>query len=59
MFKENGRAGRAKDKRAVASVSGKEFACSACGSRKRLTNVEFGEEIICDCGKPMVESYEQ
>jgi len=58
MFTTNGRAGKRASKER-ASVKGKEFSCTACGARKRVANVEFGEEIVCECGKPMVESYEE
>ncbi len=58
MFATNGRTGKRANK-ARASVKGKEFSCTACGKRKRVANVEFGEEITCECGKHMVESYEE
>lgn len=56
MFATNGRAGkRTTDKSARASIRGKEFVCAACGKRKRVTNVEFGEAIVCSCGQSMQE----
>lgn len=60
MFATNGRVRGSKAKtKARASITGKEFVCAACGKRKRVTNVEFGEQIKCDCGDSMFESYEQ
>jgi len=58
MFTANGRTGR-KTTEEVASIKGKEFICANCGKRKRILNVEFGEQILCVCGKPMAESYEE
>ena len=60
MFKENGRASRATNaERASASANKKEFVCRACKRRKAVLRVEFGEQIICKCGKIMEESYEE
>lgn len=59
MFTANGRAGKSSTRKTKVSLSGKEFACTACGKRKRLTNVEFGEAVVCECGNTMVESYEE
>lgn len=58
MFTANGRTGKRASKER-ASIKGKEFACTACGKRKRVTSVEFGEEILCECGNSMSESYEE
>ncbi len=56
MFATNGRIGkRTTNKSVKASVKGKEFVCVACGKRKRMTNVEFGEAIVCSCGYAMQE----
>lgn len=58
MFTANGRAKGPKSTRSArASVGGKEFTCSACGKTKRVTNVEFGEQVLCECGAPMAESH--
>lgn len=59
MFTANGRAGKSTARKTRASISGKEFVCSACGKRKRLTSVEFGEVVTCECGEPMAEGYEE
>lgn len=58
MFKENGRLGEkvSKDK---ASINGKEFICSTCGKTKSVSNVEFGEEVLCECGQTMIENNEE
>ncbi len=56
MYKANGRVGRS-EKLEKANESGKVFVCSACGERKILTNVEFGEEVSCECGSFMVENH--
>jgi len=59
MFKTNGRVGKSTiDNSDKASIKGKEFVCSACGEKKYVVNVEFGELVLCDCGNPMEESYE-
>ena len=36
----------------------KTFVCSSCGKIKETNNIEFGEEIICDCGHIMTEKNE-
>lgn len=60
MFKANGRTTRRDSKQETASRYGKEFVCSACGVRKRVRSVEFGEALTCDkCGANMNESYEE
>jgi len=57
MFTANGRAGKSQANKTKASIRSKEFVCSACGERKRLTNVEFGEVVPCECGNAMTETY--
>ena len=57
MFKENGRVSKPIDTE-TSNVVGKEFVCKSCGKITRVTNVEFGEELLCECGEPMVETYE-
>lgn len=54
MFKENGRTKRSVNKE---MASKKVFICTdpECRKKKEVMNVEFGEEILCECGKSMVE----
>lgn len=57
MYTANGRVGkRPTDKATKASVTGKEFQCSACGKKLYLTNVEFGETVVCTCGNTMEDN---
>ena len=56
MFKTNGRTkAAAHTNKTKASVLGKEFVCTSCGETKRVSDVEFGEAILCSCGKTMIE----
>lgn len=56
MFTANGRARKSRARKAEASIKrSKEFVCGACEKSKRVTNVEFGEQIICECGNTMYE----
>jgi hypothetical protein len=59
MFKANGRVGKERLSKERASAKGKEFACTVCDKRKQVANVEFGEQVLCECGNPMIESYEE
>ena len=56
MFKTNGRQKRP-EAREKASNSKKVFICtdSQCGKKKEVRDVEFGEEVLCECGQGMIE----
>jgi hypothetical protein len=54
MFTANGRTSKRTNKER-ASTKGKVFICTVCDKSKRIANVEFGEEVLCECGNPMVE----
>ncbi len=55
MFSANGRTKRRTEtgsKTTSVRRNWKEFSCTICNKRKTLTNVEFGEQVLCDCGNP-------
>lgn len=57
MFKENGRDKTTKKEQAIKNSLGKakRFKCTSCENSKFVNNVEFGEEVFCNCGKVMEE----
>jgi ssDNA-binding Zn-finger/Zn-ribbon topoisomerase 1 len=58
MFKVNGRVKKEVSNKKD-SKHYKEFICSVCGKKKSLANIEFGELIVCDCGKYMIENNQE
>lgn len=59
MYKANGRTSRSTSASRV-PVNYKEFACTKCDNRIRVSSVEFGEAVRCvKCGSDMQESYEK
>jgi hypothetical protein len=56
MFKENGRLYKP-DKKIKANTDSKLFVCPSCDKKRKIKNAEFGEAVICECGKVMYEYY--
>jgi len=57
MLKENGRRSEMREEKATkdSSAKSKKFKCSVCENSRFINNVEFGEEIFCNCGGVMEE----
>jgi hypothetical protein len=56
MFKENGRLCKS-DKKEKAKEDSKLFICPSCDKKRKIKDVEFGEAVVCECGKVMYEYY--
>jgi len=55
MFKTNGRVKSTSANTNNSNTKNKEFICTTCGKTKTVPNIEFGEAVVCVCGKEMIE----